>query len=73
MTVVFLKKTSYSYKFRNITPEDISKKVCSDFGIEIGILAVTGVKITRNYLGIDLYSIIIGSYYQASIINGKNT
>lgn len=68
---IYLKKNRYSYKFRNITPEDITRKICSDFQIEIGSIVSTEVKITKNFIGLDLYSIIIGSYYEASITTGK--
>lgn len=68
---IYLKKNQYSYKFRNITPEVAAKKICSDFGIDIGNIANTGINISRNYFGVDLYSIIIGMFYQASLINGK--
>jgi hypothetical protein len=64
-------KTKYSYKFSNITPEDITRKIATDYKINVGNLAVTGIKISRNFLGSSLYSTIIGSYYQASIKNGK--
>jgi len=68
---IYLKKNQHSYKFRNITPEAATKKICSDFKIDIGNIASTGINISRNYFGVDLYSIIIGMYYQASLINGK--
>lgn len=68
---IYLKKNQHSYKFRNITPEAATKKICSDFKVDIGNIASTGINISKNYFGVDLYSIIIGMYYQASLINGK--
>lgn len=68
---IYLIKNSTSYKFTNTTPESIARKIASDYGIAIGSLATTNISISRNFLGDDLYSIIIGAYYQASIKNNK--
>lgn len=68
---VRITKNKYSYKFSDISPEDITKKLCSDINISVGNLAKTGITIKRNFLGLSFYDIIIGSYYQASIKNGK--
>ena len=65
---IYLNKNKGSYKFKNITPEAITKKVCGDFGIQIGEIASTGVKISRKYLGVSLYDIIMSSY---TIANDK--
>jgi hypothetical protein len=68
---IYLNKNKYSYKFSGLTPEDITQKVASQYKISTGSIASTGIRIKRNFLGVDIYSVIIGSYYQASIQNGK--
>lgn len=63
---IYLKRNRTSYKFTNQTPEAIAKRVCSDFGIAVGELASTGVKISRNFLGVSLYEIIQTGYTLAA-------
>lgn len=63
---VYLLKNRGSYKFKSMTPEAITKKVCADFGIKVGIIATTGKTISRNFLGTTLYDIIITSYTVAN-------
>lgn len=63
---VYLKKNKGSYIFKKMKPEDITRKVCSDFGIKVGSVATTGVPISRNFIGVDLYSIIMSSYTLAN-------
>lgn len=67
----YLKRNEASYKFTNLTPEAITAMICTDFGIEAGYLAGTGVTITRNFPGIKLYSIIQTAYTIASLETGK--
>lgn len=68
---IYIKRNESTYKFTNMTPETIAKRVCSDFGIPIGTLATTGIKITRNFIGVNLYNIIQTAYTLASEQNGK--
>lgn len=63
---IYLKRNRASYKFINQTPEDITKRVCGDFGINFGEVIGTGIKITRNFIGLSLYDIIQTSYTLAS-------
>ena len=63
---IYLKRNRTSYKFTNQTPEAITKRVCSDFEIDIGEVVSTGAKITRNFLGSTLYEIIQTAYTLAS-------
>ncbi len=63
---IYLIKNRHSYKFKNITPENITKKIASDFNLELGEIASTGKIINRNYLGATLYSIIMSSYTLAN-------
>lgn len=57
-----LTKNRGSYKFKNIMPEAIVAKIAKDFGIGIGYLSPTNKKISRNFLGDNLYTIIISAY-----------
>lgn len=68
---IYLKRNEATYKFSNMTPEAITKRICSDFGITPGNIATTGIKITRNFIGISLYRIIQTAYTLASEQNGK--
>lgn len=63
---IYLKRNKASYKFTNLTPEAITGRVCTDFGIETGEIASTGIKLTRNFLGNTLYEIIQTGYTLAS-------
>lgn len=63
---IYLKRNKTSYKFTNKTPEEITKRICADFGIEVGTVVTTGIKISRNFLGCTLYDIIQTAYTLAS-------
>lgn len=68
---IYLKRNEATYKFTNMTPEAIAKRVAADFGIEVGSIAATGVKISRNFIGVNLYRIIQTAYTLASEKTGK--
>lgn len=68
---IYLKKNKGVYGFSSVTPEDITKRICSDFGIPTGYIAPTGVAVTRFFYGVDLYSIIMTAYTKAAEQNGK--
>ncbi len=68
---IYLKRNEASYKFTDWTPEAITKRICSDFGITIGRLADTGVKLTRNFFGASLHNIIQTAYTIASEKTGE--
>lgn len=59
---IYLLKNRYSYKFQNMTPEAITKKICSDYGIEVGSIVSVGKNISRNFMGTSLYDMIMTSY-----------
>lgn len=67
----YLKKNKSSYKFTNTTPEAIAKRVAADYGFEVGEIATTGFKLSRNFLGTSLYEIIQTAYTLASASNKK--
>lgn len=61
-----LKCNDAIYQFFSETPEGAVARIAADFGIELGEVAKTNVKITRNFVAIDLYSIIMTMYSLAS-------
>lgn len=67
----FYLKSKASYSFSGVTPEAITKRLCADFGITVGSIATTGIKITRNFFGCALYDTIQTAYTLASAQNGK--
>jgi len=68
---IYLKKNKASYTFDGQTPEAITKKLCADFGIPVGALAITGVPVTRNFFGSGLYDIIQTAYTLAAETTGE--
>jgi hypothetical protein len=68
---IYLKKNQGVYNFTGITPEDITQKICADFGIKVLSLAKTSISVSRVFLGATLYDIIMTAYTEASKVNGK--
>jgi len=68
---IYLKRNQAAYKFTNMTPEAITKRICTDFGITVGDIAATKVKISRNFVGVSLYNIIQTAYTLASKKTGE--
>ena len=48
---LYLKRNEASYKFKNVSPEAVVKRIATDFNITVGELASTGVKFSRNSWG----------------------
>lgn len=63
---IYLKRNRASYKFTNQAPEAITKRICADFGITVGEIISTGVRISRNFLGVTLYEILQTAYTLAA-------
>lgn len=68
---LYLTRNSDFRRVENQTAEDVTAAVCSKFGIPVGALAATGVPLTRNFLGVSLYKIIMTMYSLASDQTGK--
>lgn len=68
---IYLKKNEASYNFDNTSPESVTDKICSDFGIPQGSVAKTGIGVSRTFLGSSLYDIIMTSYTESSKQTGK--
>lgn len=67
----YLMRNKAAYKFVDTTPEAIAAKVAADFGLSVGTIAATGVPVTRNFIGVQLYKIIATAYTLASRVTGK--
>lgn len=68
---IYLKRNEAAYKFNNTTPAAIAKRICTDFGIQLGSVVAPNVKVSRNFIGVNLYSMIQTAYTLASETTGK--
>ena len=67
---IYLKRNKGVYNVSS-TAEAITKRICTDFGINVGKLATTGVNIKRKFIGVSLLDIIQTMYSIASETTGK--
>lgn len=68
---LYLTRNSTFFRCSGQTAEDATAALCGQFGIPTGALAETGVKLTRNFLGVSLYKIIMTLYTLASDQTGE--
>lgn len=68
--LIYLLKSKGTYNFKNMTPQAITSKVCSDFGIPIGNLA-SGSPINRLFDAEAIYNIIMTAYTIESNKSGR--
>lgn len=68
---LYLKQNQAAYRFSGQTPEEITRQLCRDFGLQVGNLAETGVPIRRNFPGTSLYQIIQTAYTLAAQRTGE--
>ena len=68
---IYLKRNKAVYNFEDMTPEDITRRVCDDFGVSVGKIEATGIEISRNFIGVTLYQIIQTAYTLASRETGE--
>lgn len=68
---LYLTRNGKYMRVTNRTAEAVTASLCGEFGIETGSLAATGVPITRNFLGVSLYKIIMTLYTLAADQTGK--
>ena len=69
--LIYLTKSKVTYNFVNITPEDATRKICSELGIDVGDLASTGIPVKRLIAQKTGYEAIMEMYTQVSKTNGK--
>lgn len=68
---LYLTRNSVFLRVQGQTAEEITSTLCAQFGIQAGALAKTRVPITRNFLGVSLYKIIMTLYSLASDQTGQ--
>lgn len=68
---LYLTRNNKIFRVENQTPEAVTAAICGEFGISVGSLAATGVQLTRNFLGVNLYKIIMTLYTLAADQTGK--
>ena len=68
---LYLTRNSKFMRVTQQTAEAVTAALCGEFGISVGALASTGVPITRNFLGVNLYKIIMTMYTLAADQTGK--
>lgn len=68
---IYLKNNKVYRAYTNRTPESVARELCGEFGIPAGSFAVTGVKLTRNFLNVGIYQVIQTLYTLASEKTGR--
>ena len=68
---IYLKRNSKYMRVDGQTPEAVTASLCGEFGIQTGTIASTGVPITQNFLGVNLYKIIMTLYSLAADRTGR--
>ena len=59
------------YNFKNKSVQDICNTLCKDYNIPKGTFASVSTKITKVFIGVSLYDIIMTCYTEASKSTGK--
>ena len=68
---LYLTRNTAFLRVEGQTAEAVTAALCGQFGIQTGTLAATGVALTRNFLGVALYKIIMTLYTLAADSTGK--
>lgn len=63
---IYLTRNNKTLAVNNQTPEAVTASLASEFGIQTGSIAATGVKLKRNFIGVSLYKIIMTLYSLAA-------
>ncbi len=69
-SLIYLKNSTGTYNFKNITPEGITKKLCSDFNIPIGNVASTNINCKFLFKEKSIYTIMMTAYTKVENITG---
>jgi len=69
---VYLLKSKMTFNFKNMTPAQITQKVCQEVGITTGELANPGIPVSFIADSQSLYDIIMTAYNHASRVSGIN-
>ena len=68
---LYLANNDGTYKIKNETPESAVGRLCADYGIPVGSLAGTGVRVSRKFAGVSLWQIVVTLYTLAAQTTGK--
>lgn len=68
---IYTLKNESSYNFKNVTAEQATKRICSDFNLQAGSLAKTNININKKFIGVNIYEIIMSCYTIAFQNNNK--
>ena len=69
--LIYVTKSKVTFNFSNITPEDATREICAELGIDIGDIASAGIKVNRLIAQKTGYEAIMEMYTQASKTNDK--
>lgn len=70
--LIYLLKSTGTYKFRNMTADAIIRKLCSDFSIPIGTLPSTGVTLSKLFpRDATIYDMCVMALTETTKRNGK--
>ncbi|BCZ49438.1 hypothetical protein psyc5s11_55050 [Clostridium gelidum] len=67
----FIMSSSTSMNIKNMTPEDVAVKACSEVNVLAGNIVATGIPINRVCPNTSYYNIVMQCYTQVSKQNGK--
>ncbi len=67
----YLARNDGWYSWNGVTPEAATRQVCRDFGIKVGTLAETGVRLSRVFAGVALHKILATLYTMAGESTGR--
>lgn len=68
---IYCRRNDGTYKFRDATPESITRQVCADYEIPVVSLPRSGVKVSRKFAGVALDKIIETVWTLASQQTGE--
>ncbi len=68
---IYLTRNQVYLRVEKQCPETVTAALCTEYGIPVGALAATGVAVTRNFLGVNLYKTIMTLYTLAAEQTGK--
>ena len=68
---IYLKRNKVYLAVRKRTPEAVARELCREYGVSVGSLAVTGVALSRNFLGSSIYQVIQTMYTLAAEQTGE--
>ena len=68
---IYLKRNELTRNYSNSAAEDVTVQLCGEFGVEVGSIAKTNVRLSRNFVGTSIYRIIQTMYTLASRETGE--